>query len=174
MAKAPDYDVGNEIIDIVERTVDRFPAIFDGFDPGKVRAVITKGKRGRMKIHPNRFPFNIFTTGFVYIFEACGKTWEEMSDKQKRLEIFHVMCAIPRGGFDQTSKDYGRKLKPEIEMFLMEFAASGGVPNWTQNPSAKDPLELEEEELEKAVLVEILPEQIPVRQPLTADQVVSV
>jgi len=173
MPKSPDYDVGNEIIDLIERFLERFPAAFEGFDSGKVRAIITKRKRGRMKLHAETYPRSVFSPGFVYIFEAAEKTWKDMSDVQKRLEVFHVMCAIPRGGFDPTSKDFGRKLKPEIEMYMMEYAASGGVPNWAENPAAKDPLKQKPADLD-GVVIDVLPgETPPPRVPLTPEQVAS-
>ena len=37
-------------------------------------------------------------------------------------------------------------------MYFMEFAASGGVPNWMENPAAVDPLERSEKELNESSL----------------------
>lgn len=172
MAKTPDYELASDVIDIVERMLEKFPTIFEGFDPAKVRAVITKKKAGRMKLHANTYPRSVFSPGIVYFLEACGTTWKKMTDVQKRLEVFHIMCSIPRGGFDPTSKDFGKKLKPEIEMFLMEFAASGGVPNWLDNPAAADPLAQTPEGIAQAMTVDALPAGVQ-RQALTADQVAS-
>jgi hypothetical protein len=70
-----------------------------------------------------------------------------MTPKQKNLAVFHIMCAIPEDGFTESANHYGKKIKPEISMYMREFAASGGVPNWMENPAAVDPMERTEEDV---------------------------
>jgi hypothetical protein len=77
----------------------------------------------------------------VYIAESTDGVWKKLDQKRKNLSVFRIMCAIPQGGFDEQSKAYGKIKKPDIQMFTMEFAASGGVPNWEENPAAKDPMD---------------------------------
>jgi hypothetical protein len=89
------------------------------------------------------------------------------------------MCAVPDGGFSTDSKNYWKKLKPDIEMYLREFAASGGVPNWMENPDAADPMEKTEKDVTKSVLaVEAIPKRDDkskvVRMPVTKSTIASV
>jgi hypothetical protein len=69
--------------------------------------------------------------------------WDGLDQKQKNLAVFHVMCMIPEDGFDPESRHFAKKRPYEIEMYMDEYAACGGVPNWMENPDAKDPLRME-------------------------------
>jgi hypothetical protein len=85
------------------------------------------------------------------------------------------MCAIPNGGFDEQSKMYGKIRQPDFKMFMQEFAASGGVPNWEENPAAKDPMEQTAEEVAKAIpIVEAIPADGVERKAVTATDITSV
>ena len=86
------------------------------------------------------YPMDVFTNK-TYVIEAYHTWWEKMDQKKRNLAVFHAMCAIPDGAFDEQSKTYGKKLQPDIKMYMKEYAASGGVPNWMENPAAIDPLE---------------------------------
>jgi len=142
MPKFSDYSVTPEITDIMEAVLDTYPDVFPGFDLSMIGTVITKKKRSRrpVRLQTVGYPKDVFCDK-VYIVEAFEKDWTELTQKKKNLAVFHVMCSIPEGGFDTTSKHYGKKRKPDYEMYVEEFAASGGVPNWMENDDAKDPMD---------------------------------
>jgi len=145
MAKFVDFCSDREAQDIIEAYLERFPTMFEGFDPTKIGFVTTK-KKGKaasgpaLKLHKVGYPQNVWLSK-VYIAESTDGVWKKLDQKRKNLSVFRIMCAIPQGGFDEQSKAYGKIKKPDIQMFTMEFAASGGVPNWEENPAAKDPMD---------------------------------
>jgi len=149
-ARFEDYRSDPEVRDIMERYVKKFPLVFDGFDVDAIGFIVTQkkepGDKKPIKLHPCRYPAEVFI-GKTYIVEVFDKKWSEMNTKQKNLAVFHTMCAIPVGGFDPGSKDYAKKCKPDIVMYRNEFAASGGVPFWMEDDSARDPMEAPKEEI---------------------------
>ena len=142
MAKVTDYTVCPEVTDIMEAILKKFPTVFPGFDVNKIGCVHTASKKNPkkpIKITSVRYPYDVWIDK-TYIVEVMEDTWQEMSDKQKNLAVFHIMCAIPDGAFDEQSKEYGKKKRPDYEMYAEEFAVTGGVPNWMENDEANDPL----------------------------------
>jgi len=141
MAKFVDYAGGREVQDVMEKFLEKFPQIFEGFDTDRIGFVLTKKKKSKIPVRLVQvgYPMDVFTNK-TYVVEAFEKWWATMDQKKKNLAVFHIMCAIPEGAFDEQSKNYGKKLQPEIKMYMKEFAASGGVPNWMENPDAEDPL----------------------------------
>jgi len=143
MAKFTDYEVRNDVSDIMETMVKSFPQVFRGFDVNQVFCVYTKDKQDfkkPLKIRPIRYPFDILATK-VYIIEVADGTWKDLDQKRKNLTVFHTMCSIPEGAFDEESKYYAKVKKPDYELFAEEFSVSGGIPNWMENDSASDPME---------------------------------
>jgi len=179
MAKNSDWGSGKEIQDIMERFVDRFPEMFEGFDVGHMHFIVTQKKKSRepIKLLTVGHPQEVFV-GKPYIVEAFELWWKEMNLKQKNLAVFHVMCAVPQGGFDEQSQYYGKRLQPDIKMYMREFAASGGIPNWMENPAAMDPMERTAEDVANDVPA---PDALPEgeddgvrRSPVTKDTVAGV
>jgi hypothetical protein len=136
----------------MERFIEHFPGMFEGFNVDNIQVVFTKKKKARRPIRliPVRYPQDVFI-GKPYIIEVFEAWWEKMTPKQKNLAIFHVMCAVPEGGFDEQSSHYAKKVRPDVEMYLREYCAAGGVPNWLENDAAKDPMEQEPKEVAIAV-----------------------
>jgi len=179
MSKFVDFYSDREVQDIMEAFLERFPTMFEGFDPSKIGFVTTK-KKGKksgpaLKIHKVSYPHNVWVSK-VYIVEATDLTWKKLDSKKKNLSVFRIMCAVPMGGFDEQSKMYGKLLAPDIKMFTREYAASGGVINWEENPAAKDPMQQTAEEVVKAIpVVEAIPADDGVqRQAVPASAVTSV
>jgi len=141
MAKFVDYEITPEIEDIMEKIISTYPKVFEGFDVNLIQSFHTIGKKSRkpLKLIPVKYPQNIFIDK-VYLIEVFKELWADMSDKQKGLAVFHIMSAIPsaEGAFDKESQNYGKKKRYDIEMYAEEFAVSGGVPNWMENPDASD------------------------------------
>jgi hypothetical protein len=152
MARFTEYYSDGEVKDIMERVIERFPDMFEGFDVDSISFITTRKKKSykAIRLVPISYPMEAIINK-PYIVETYESRWKVMTPKQKNLAVFHVMCSIPEGGFNPTSKVYGKKVKPEISMYMREFAASGGVPNWMDNPAAKDPLENTQEEMENVV-----------------------
>ena len=142
MPKFTDYYSDPEVKNIMEKFIEKFPGMFEGFNVDLINVVITKKKKSRKPIRliPVRYPLDVYVSK-PYIVEVFEQWWKDMNPKQKNLAVFHVMCAIPEGGFDEQSSHYAKKVRPDVEMYLREFAASGGVPNWLDNPNAADPMD---------------------------------
>jgi hypothetical protein len=181
MPKFVDYYSDGEVRDIMESIANRFPTMFEGFDADGINFVTTKKKKSHkpLKLRTIGYPMQVFI-GKPYIVECFDTKWKTLDQKRKNLAVFHIMCGIPEGGFDEQSKHYGKKVKPEIEMYLMEYAAAGGVPNWMDNPEASDPMEQTPDDVSKKVPgnIEAIPEEGEegkvIRIPVTPQAVASV
>jgi hypothetical protein len=186
MPRFTDYYSDPEVKLIMEKFINKYPSIFEGFNVDQMNVVYTKGKKAKkpIRVIPVRYPYDVYVNK-PYIVEVFETWWAKLSQVQKNLAVFHVMCAIPKGGFDEQSSHYAKKAKPDIEMYLTEFVASGGIPNWLENPSASDPMELEDEEMEDVVSSspsavkeddadeQAIPDEV-VRVPLTLNDVAQV
>ena len=152
MPRFTDFESSTEIKDIMEAIVERFSSIFDGFDIDGFRIIHTKKKKSpkALKLRGVGYPM-VEWVGKPYIIEAFQCHWKDMDARKKNLAVFHIMCAIPEGGFDEASKTWAKVRKPEISMYMLEFAACGGVPNGHENPAAIDPMERTIEEIAGAV-----------------------
>jgi len=153
MAGKKEWGVAAEVKEVMERFVEKFPGLFSGFDVDGIDFIETKGKKAprALKLHARRYPDIVFH-GQPYIVEEFGETWNKLDAKRRNLETFHVMCSIPVGGFDPESEFYGRRVKPDIQMFMAEFAVCGGVPNWQENPAAVDPMDSDEKAVAKTMV----------------------
>jgi hypothetical protein len=149
MPKFVDWSGDSEVQVVMEKFLERFPGMFEGFDVSKIGFVKTKKKKSKeaLKLHCVGYPVDVFCSSKVYIVEVFEHWWKKMDTKKRNLYVFKVMCAFPSGAFDEQSKHYGKKLVPEIKMFMREYAASGGIPNWMENPAAIDPMEQTTEQM---------------------------
>lgn len=179
MAKMVDFYSDREVQDIMEAFLERFPIMFDGFDTAKIGFVTKKDKKGKakgpaLKLTKVGFPYDVWMNK-TYIVVASEGAWKKLDLKRKNLSVFKTMCAIPVGGFDEQSKAYGKIRQPDFKMFMQEFAASGGVPNWEENPAAKDPMDQTAEEMEKSLpIIEAIPSDGIDRKAVTANDITSV
>jgi len=138
----PDWETCAEVTDIMEEFLEHFPQVFVGFDVNEIAAIKTKSKRSKKPVRLVTITYpRTCVCDKVYIVEAFEDRWDDLDRRRKRLAVFHTMLQIPEGGFDPESKSYGKRRKPEYELFLEEYAAAGGVPNWMENPAAVDPIE---------------------------------
>lgn len=152
MAKFVDFYSDREVQDIMEAFIEKFPMIFDGFDASKIGFVTVKEKKGKhskgsaLKLKKVAFPESVWINK-AYILVSSAGAWNKLDQKRKNLSVWKIMCSIPQGAFDEQSKSYGKILQPDIKMFMKEFAATGGVPNWEENPAALDPMDQTTEEI---------------------------
>lgn len=179
MPKFTDWENAPEVRDIMERFLERYPGMFEGFDVDKMGYVMTAKKKGKepIKVHTVQYPLSVFCSSKAYVVEVFQKWWKRMDAKKRNMAVFRAMCTIPDGGFDESSKHYGKKNQPEIRMFMKEYAACGGVPNWMENPAAADPMERTAEQMAKDIPVAdaIPPDDDDVeRVPVTKDSIESV
>lgn len=143
MSKFNDYDVKEDVNEIMEKMVETFPKVFNDFESKQIFCVHTRDKydsKKPIRIRSVKYPFDTLIDR-TYIFEVADGTWNEMDNKRKNLAVFHAMCSIPEGAFDAESKNYAKIKKPDYEIYAEEFAVSGGIPNWMENDEAKDPIE---------------------------------
>jgi predicted metallopeptidase len=164
MPKFIDWEVTPEVNGIMDSIIDRYPGMFSFFDTSKIRTVVTKGKTSNaaIKIHPVKYPFSTMIDDKVYIFEVCEAIWKDFDHKRKNLAVFHCMCHLPEGAFDEGSKDYARLKKHDYEIFMEEYSVAG-VPNWIENDSANDFLDVSNDEKEDIE-----------RKPVTMDHIASI
>ena len=181
MAKFVDFYSDRDVQDIMEAYLERFPTMFEGFDTVKIGFVTTKKKNAKqdgkkaIKLHQVKYPHNVWL-GKVYICEVLESPWKKLDSTKRNLAVFRTMCQVPTGAFDESSKMYGKTLKPDIQMFTREFAAAGGVPNWEENPAAKDPMKQDAVDIAKATpVVEAIPAEDGIdRKAVTDADIVSV
>lgn len=146
-----EWKEGKEVRDIVERIVGYFPEIFEGFDPEGIYYFIlpekkTKSRYDAAKLVNFTFP-TLLATQKPYMISVSGLTWNDLNDRQKNTLVFRLMCGIPYGGFDINSEMYAKKIKPEVNMHLMELAVTGGVVDWMDASGADDPLSVTEDKV---------------------------
>lgn len=150
MPRFEDYRSDPEVRDTVEKYVKKFPRVFDGFKVDDIFYIVTQTKKIRgkypIKVKPVPYPHYV-SSGKTYVFETFETKWTGMTQKQKNLSVFHAMCSIPIGGFDTSSTKYGKMLKPDFTLYRSEYAASGGVADWHEDDSARDPMEIDASEV---------------------------
>ena len=141
MSKETNYRIGGEAVEIMERILQKFPKVFPEFDMNQIGTIFLCNKKitgkNPVQVKPVGFPAEVWANK-VYIFVVYDDEWQTLSQKQKNLAIFKAMCSIPDGGCDPESKTYGKKRKPDYEMYAEEYAVTGGVPDWMNNPAARD------------------------------------
>jgi hypothetical protein len=176
MPKFTDYQSDQEVRDIMERFLERFPGMFEGFDPSKMGFVMTAKKKSKepIKLHCVPYPLNVFCS-HAYVVETFKTWWGRADAKKRNMAVFRTMCSVPDGGFDEMSKHFGKKLQPEIKMYMKEYAACGGVPNWMDNPAAIDPMERTSDEVAEDIPdVKAIPEEEVERVPVTMESIEGV
>ena len=148
MPRLTDWEAMPEFTDIMEKFIDRFPKVFEGFDVSQVEVWLTKNRKSKVPCSLKAVGFPCYLSMKPYVVEVHQEWWREMDAKRRNLAVFHIMCFFPDGAFDEQAKEYGKKKMPDIKMFLTEFAAAGGIPNWLENSAARDPLkDVREDEL---------------------------
>jgi len=177
MGKFGDWGGAPDVKEIMEKFLEQYPTMFEGFNTDSMFFFMTQKKKSKepIKVHAVGYP-NYAASGKPYIVEVFEVWWKAMNQKKKNLAVFRAMCSIPDGGFDEKSKYYGKKLQPSIKMYMREYAACGAVVNWMENPAAKDPMERTADEVEDDVPdVEAIPKEDDIeRNPVTQEDIEAV
>ena len=141
MAKNNDFHNSTEVEDIMKKFIEKYPTRFIGFQTDKILTIFTNNKNSKRpaRLLSIKYPIEVYVNR-SYLIEIFSKPWQDLTQAQKHLQVFHLMCQFPDGAFDETSSYYGKIVKPNINMFLDEFVFSGNTPNWLENSSVADPL----------------------------------
>jgi hypothetical protein len=149
MARVVDCGYNKDVKLIIEKMLDKFSKVFEGFDLDKVGIIETKGKKVTqktpIKVKPIGYPAYMFTSDKIYTMEVNQAHWFQLDDKRKRLSVFRAMLAIPTGGFEEDSKFYGKLKKPDYQVYKEEFAVTEGVLDWMEDDRARDPEDIDTE-----------------------------
>ena len=172
--KFADFEACPDVVEIMEAFLERFPQVFEGFDVVEVEVILTKKRTSRVPITLKAVGCPCYLFMKPYVMEVHEDWWKDMDTKKRNLAVFHVMCQFPEGAFDEQSKNYGRKLKPPIQMFMEEFAAAGGIPNWMENPAAADPLEATDDGDDEDAIPDDGEGDGVERKPVTAETIATV
>lgn len=144
MPKVTDFYVTNEVVDIMEKIIDTFPQYFSNFNTSLVQTVFTKKKKSAnnkvFKVHAVRYPVSVCADDKTYVVEMFDENWKKLPENKKYLQVFRMMLYIPEGGFDVTSKQYGKIKKPDIDLFMRELEVTKD-PNWQEADAVPNILE---------------------------------
>jgi hypothetical protein len=142
MAKFTAYCADTESKDIMIRLIDKYPTLFGHIVPDQIGFVMNLKKKSSypIKVRNVSYPNSIWNDN-VYIVEVFQDCWATLEPKQRNLAVAQAMCNIHTDGFSETSKNYGKIIKPNISTFLEVFSMAGGIPNWLENASVSDPLQ---------------------------------
>jgi hypothetical protein len=138
----PNWEIDVEVPKIVEHILKKFSTTFPRFNKDAILFLRTQRKQRKpLRLIPCRYPFHIITEPYCYVIETSLPVWEMLEQKQKNLAVFHIMCAIPDGGFDVDCEFFVKKRRYDYELYDEEYGAAGGIPNWMDDPdAARDPL----------------------------------
>lgn len=146
MAKNENWTAEEEVPEIIQKFLDKFPTVFEDFRIESIKFIRTLEKKSKeiLKVRPVRYPQDVFVDA-PYIMEVFDMGWEKLDQKRKNLLVFHHMCSFPEGAFDPTSEFYAKKVKPQIVMYELEHAVTEGVWNWRENDLVNDPMEFHQD-----------------------------
>ena len=143
MSKYTAWQPDTEVKDYIIQLADKYPEVFGHVEADKIGIVrdMKKKNASPVCIKSVVFPESVWIDRLVYIMTVYDDVWGILEKSQKGLAVAQVLCSIPKDGFIESSKGYAKKISPDIKTYMEVFALSGGVPNWMENVSAKDPLE---------------------------------
>lgn len=90
------------------------------------------------------FPYDIDSPYAYYLIIANNK-WKELSEVQQTLAVMHLLYAIAPQGTDETSNNYAKLRRHDVQDFNVILAVAGGRYDWMtpgvsdiQNPLSAD------------------------------------
>ena len=137
MPKFSDYVVNTDVQQMMEKIIENFPNDFQKFDTDSVHVVFTKGKPAKSKskiykLKGCKYPEDTLHEK-TYCLEIADEDWKLLSDKQKYHLVHRVMISIPEEGFETESKEYGKLIKHDYDIYAKEYKVTNGVPNWLED-----------------------------------------
>ena len=135
MAKNADWREDAEALNIALKLTDKYKEIFEDLDLQKVRFVRNLASQAQKvgEVKACGFPYDIDSPFAYYVIIANNK-WKELSESQQVLAIMHLLYAIAPQGTDETSNNYAKLRRHDVQDFNVVLAAAGGSsPQKPQN-----------------------------------------
>ena len=127
MAKNADWREDAEALNIALKLTDKYKEIFEDLDLQKVRFVRNLASQAQKvgEVKACGFPYDIDSPFAYYVIIANNK-WKELSESQQVLAIMHLLYAIAPQGTDETSNNYAKLRRHDVQDFNVVLAAAGG------------------------------------------------
>lgn len=127
MAKNADWREDAEALNIALKLTDKHKEIFEDLDLQKVRFVRNLASQAQKvgEVKACGFPYDIDSPFAYYVIIANNK-WKELSESQQVLAIMHLLYAIAPQGTDETSNNYAKLRRHDVQDFNVVLAAAGG------------------------------------------------
>ena len=127
MAKNADWREDAEALKIALKLTDKYKEIFEDLDLQKVRFVRNLASQAQKvgEVKACGFPYDIDSPFAYYVIIANNK-WKELSESQQVLAIMHLLYAIAPQGTDETSNNYAKLRRHDVQDFNVVLAAAGG------------------------------------------------
>ena len=127
MAKNADWREDAEALNIAPKLTDKYKEIFEDLDLQKVRFVRNLASQAQKvgEVKACGFPYDIDSPFAYYVIIANNK-WKELSESQQVLAIMHLLYAIAPQGTDETSNNYAKLRRHDVQDFNVVLAAAGG------------------------------------------------
>ena len=160
MAKNADWREDAEALGIAMKLVDKFETIFEDLDLTKIKFVRNLASQSQKvgEVKACGFPYDIDSPYAYYLIIANNK-WKELTEAQQTLSIMHLLYAIAPQGTDESSNNYAKLRRHDVQDFNVILAAAGGRYDWMtpgvtdiKNPLLDDEDALDEKLAEQGVL----------------------
>ena len=127
MAKNTDWKSGAEVREIMERFIERFPQMFEGFNLDKIFFVITEKAKAKtpLKVRAVGHPVEAFLDR-PYIVEAFDEWWAKMDRKKRNQAVFGAMCRFPEGAY-YVLADFSELSAEDSMTFGLRLTREAGV-----------------------------------------------
>ena len=166
--KVPEWQRKDEIRSYVIKLKQKYFSDLSHIEPDNMVYAAFSKKRSAKKaeIRSIKGVWKLFAP-FAYILSVHLETWDQLSEQERYYVIYHELLHIPEEGFEQTSKDYQKLLRHDLEDFkslVYEFGVYlEKIDRIVENGDAKAPEvdddEDEEVEAPKKVKAKAKPKQ---------------
>lgn len=160
MAKNADWREDAEALGIAMKLVVKFETIFEDLDLTKIKFVRNLASQSQKvgEVKACGFPYDI-DSPYAYYLIISNNKWKELTEAQQTLSIMHLLYAIAPQGTDESSNNYAKLRRHDVQDFNVILAAAGGRYDWMtpgvtdiKNPLLDDEDALNEKLAEQGVL----------------------
>ena len=160
MAKNADWREDAEALGIAMKLVDKFETIFEDLDLTKIKFVRNLASQSQKvgEVKACGFPYDI-DSPYAYYLIISNNKWKELTEAQQTLSIMRLLYAIAPQGTDESSNNYAKLRRHDVQDFNVILAAAGGRYDWMtpgvtdiKNPLLDDEDALNEKLAEQGVL----------------------
>jgi hypothetical protein len=144
MAKFTAWELDTEAKMIAEKLIEKYPQLFRHIDVEKICFVRILNKKSTIptKVEGVKFPASIYCNN-VYFVNVYNDCWATLETAHRNLAIAQALYSIHVNGFEESSNKYGKLVKPDVVTFLEISCMAGNIPNWLNNASVSNPLDVE-------------------------------